>query len=188
MSCAIVIHGPIGSGKTWACLRLEERLRDEGAEIGGVISPRVIQDGELIGYDGLDAASGEAFPLVRLRGMTKDRDWFEFGGMKYAFSRRGFERANEILMKSILKPKRNLIIFVDEFGRLERMGLGLYAGARRVAEELEKRGIAVYACRSDVVGAVEELTHGKAGAVYKCKPADVETIWLTMENCLENMS
>jgi nucleoside-triphosphatase THEP1 len=184
MSYAILIYGPIGSGKTEACLRLKEKLLGEGAEIGGVVSPRVFQDGELIGYDCLDAASGESFPLVRLRDTTKDRDWFEFGGMKYAFSRQGFERANEILMRSILKPRRNLIIFVDEFGRLERAGLGFYTGAERVAEALEKRGIAIYTCRSDLIEAVEELVRGKVKVICKYDSADFKAIYGKMETCL----
>lgn len=184
MSYAIVIHGPIGSGKTCACLKLAERARSRGVPVGGILSIRVYQGGELIGYDGLDLAVGEVFPLARLRGRVESSDWFVFGRLIYAFSAPGFERANRILTRSAEKLSRPSIIFVDEFGRLERVGLGIHLGASKVAEALREGGVAVFACRTDMVDAVEELVHSKAQASYRHDPGDVEALWCRVRGCI----
>jgi nucleoside-triphosphatase THEP1 len=180
MSCAIIVHGAVGSGKTRACLELAERARTRGIPVGGVLSVRVYQGEELIGYDGLDLASDEAFPLARLRGREDGPDWFVFGSLIYAFSAPGFERANNILMRSAETLSQSSTIFVDEFGRLERAGLGIYPGALRVAEKLRIGGIAVFACRSDMVDAVEALTRGQAQDIFRYEPKDLEAIWGTV--------
>jgi len=181
MSCAIVVHGAIGSGKTNTCLRLAERANREEAAVGGIITLRQFQRGELMGYDCQEVASGRTFPLARLRENVEGPDWFEFGGLKYAFSLQGFERANEILARSVQDLSRNAIVFVDEFGRLERAGLGLYEGAKKVAEGLRDGGIAVFSCRTDTVEFVEGLVHNHAQAVLRFEPGDEKLLWLTVK-------
>ena len=176
MSC-VIIHGPIGAGKTRACLCLEERARAEGATTIGVISPAVFVEGEQIGYDALDLTSDESFPLVRLRDRVGGPDWFVYGGLKYAFSVPGFRRANQTLTMASEAIGKAALAFVDEYGRLERAGLGLHAGALRVAEGLAGGGVAVFACRADVLGDVERLVEGRASAVRKFEPGDVDLIW-----------
>jgi len=76
---------------------------------------------------------------------------------------------------------RNAIVFVDEFGRLERAGLGFYEGARRVAEGLRDGGIAVFSCHTDTVGFVEGLVRNHAHAVLRFKHGDAELLWLTIK-------
>jgi len=176
MSCAIVIQGAIGSGKTRACLRLAERARSEGLEAGGVICTRVFEGGGLIGYDGLDPASGESFPLSRLRNTVDGLGWFGFGNLIYSFSSEGFTRANGILKACADGWERLNIVFIDEFGRLERAKLGLYTGASMVAESLKKGGIAVFTCRSDLVGSVEEFLMGRARRILIFEPNEEEAI------------
>jgi nucleoside-triphosphatase THEP1 len=185
MSCAIIVHGAVGSGKTCACLELVERARNKGIPIGGVLSVRVYQDEELIGYDGLDLMSRDVFPLARLRDRANDPDWFVFGRLIYAFSVQGFERANSILMHSAETLSHSSIVFIDEFGRLEREGLGIYPGALRVAEKLRTGGVAVFACRTDIVDVVETLTRGKAHVIFRFEPKALEALWRTVLNCIE---
>jgi len=186
MSCAVLVYGPIGSGKTCTCLSLAERVRAEGVPVGGILSIRVHQDGELIGYDGLDPASGQVFPLVRLRGQVKSPDWFVFGRLIYAFSVPGFKRANRILTRSAEALNRPSIVFVDEFGRLERAGQGVYPGAVKVVEALRGVGVgvAVFTCRTDMVEAVEELVRGKARCMFGVEPGEVEALWCRVRGCV----
>jgi len=181
MSCVIVVHGAIGSGKTKTCLRIMERANRERVAVGGIVTPRLFQNGELIGYDCQEVASGRTFPLVRLRKISEEPDWFKFGGLKYTFSVQGFERANEILARSVQDLSRNAIVFVDEFGRLERAGLGLYEGAKRVAEGLGDGGVAVFSCHTDTVELVEGLVRNHAQAVLRFEPGDAELLWLTIK-------
>ena len=184
MSCAIVIHGPIGSGKTCTCLKLAEMARAGGIAVSGILSVRVHQDGALVGYDGRDLACGQVFPLVRLRSRVEGSDWFSFDRLKYAFSVPGFERANRILASSADGLGRSSIVFVDEFGRLERAGQGIYTGAERVAEALRGGGVAVFACRGDLVEVVEELLRGGTEAVFRHEPGDAEELWRRVQEFL----
>ena len=184
MSCAILVHGDMGSGKTCTCLKLAERARGRGVDVGGILSIRVYQGGELIGYDGLDLAVGEVFPLARLRGRVAGSDWFVFGRLRYVFSTSGFERANRILTRSTEEVNRPSIIFVDEFGRLEGAKLGIYLGASNVAEALRGGSVAVFTCQTNMVEVVEELVRGKAQALYRHEPGDMEALWRRVLGCI----
>jgi nucleoside-triphosphatase THEP1 len=177
MSCAVILHGPIGGGKTRTCLELSERARAEGIHPGGIISPRVFTGGKLVGYDALEPATGEKFPIVRLREMAEGPNWFTHGRLIYSFSASGFERANEILRLSAEKQDRPLLIFVDEFGRLEDSGMALYQGALRVSEAISGGVVAVYTCRTNLVAAVEGLLRGNVEETRRAEPGDTDALW-----------
>jgi nucleoside-triphosphatase THEP1 len=177
LSTAIILNGPIGSGKTKACLALLEKANVEITPIGGVISPRVFLDGRLIGYDCLDPVSSEAFPLVRLRDDVDTPDWFTFRRLKYAFSSQGFVKANEILARTAGSMDPSMLVFIDEFGRLEEAGLGLYRGFLKVSEALSAGGTAVLTCRDDLVGTVLGLVRGRVKVVHECRPGDLNALW-----------
>lgn len=177
MSCAIILQGPIGSGKTKTCLELVDRARADGVSTGGVVSPRMFIDSRLVGYDGLEPASGEVYPLARLREKAKGPGWFSYGGMIYLFSTPGFERANEALKLSAEEPGRPMLTFVDEFGRLEDAGLGLYPGASRMSEAIKGGMVSVYTCRTNLVSAVERLLEGKVEEMHVVEPGDADTLW-----------
>jgi len=177
LSRVILLKGPIGSGKTKACLALLEKANVENIPVGGVISPRVFLDGRLIGYDCLDPVSSQAFPLVRLRDDVDTPDWFTFRRLKYAFSIQGFEKANEILARTAGSMNPSMLVFVDEFGRLEEEGLGLYRGVLEVSEALSEGGTAVLTCRDDLVGTVRGLIQGRARVVHECRPGDLNALW-----------
>ena len=183
MSCAIV-HGPIGIGKTKTCLDIAEKARAEGVSPRGVISPAVFSHREQIGYDCLDTFSGEATPLVRLRGLAEGPEWFHHGNLKYSFSVPGFERANLILLRSAETMGPTSLVFVDEFGRLERAGMGLHSGAVRVADSLTPGSVAVFACRTDAVDAVKRLVLGRAREVREFEPGDADSIWRHIQRAL----
>ena len=181
MSCAIIVHGSIGSGKTLTCLRLIERARAIGLLPKGIASPRVFFKGRLIGYNCMDIATGESFPLVRLLGEVGGPDWSITYGGKYAFSSSGFERANQILMNSTESLSRKGLIFVDEFGRIEKSGEGILPGFARVSEAISWGGTAVLTCRGDLVQTVENLIRGRAVEVRKYEPGDLDAIWGLIE-------
>jgi nucleoside-triphosphatase THEP1 len=184
MSC-VIVHGPKGVGKTKTCLDLAERVSAEGFSPRGIVSPAVFVDGEKIGYDCLDLASGVAFPLVRLRDMVGGPTWFPHGNIKYAFSVPGFERANELLTHSAQALGEASLVFVDEFGRLEMEGLGFYSGAVRVAEALSQGGVAVFACRTDALDAVKELVVRRARTVKEFESGNTDVIWRYIRSVLK---
>lgn len=177
MSTAVIIHGAIGSGKTKTCMQLVEKARAMGVPTGGILSLRRFRDGELKGYDCQDMGSAKIFPIVRLRGEVEGPDWFQFRRLKYAFSNRGFERANEILAHSAESMSSSTLVIVDEYGRLEEAGLGLHQGALRVSEALLGGGIAVFTCRDNLVRDVRGLVQGRAGEVHERQPGESDPIW-----------
>lgn len=61
-----LVTGPPRSGKTTAIERAVARLRDDGYEVGGVYSPEVRESGERVGFDVVDALSGDRAPLARV--------------------------------------------------------------------------------------------------------------------------
>ena len=177
MSKAIIIHGAIGAGKTKTCLDLVHKAKDFGIRVEGVISPRVFEGESLIGYDCRQVSSREAFPLVRLKGHAMGLDWFHFGGLMYAFSTEGFERANNILIRASIEMTPSTLIFVDEFGRLEDKGQGLHRGASAVASKLAEGGVTVLTCRSDLVESICDLLGRGAPDAVVLDAGDVGSAW-----------
>jgi len=184
MSSVVLVFGPIGSGKTSTCIDLVERLRSIKKNIGGILSKRVIQGGELMGYDCLDVSSGQVFPLVRLLSQVCGPDWFNFRDLKYAFSSSGFKQANRILMRSSKELNTPSVVFIDEFGWLECAGLGLYPGIVRVVESLNNGSMVIIACRTELVEAVEELLRGRVQNVLKCEAGDFEKLWKMIQGSI----
>ena len=177
MSKTIIIHGAIGAGKTRTCLELVNKANDSGIRVDGVISPRVFEGESLVGYDCQRVSSGEAFPLVRLKEHADGPDWFRFGGLMYAFSAEGFERANDILIQASKEMTPSTLVFVDEFGRLEAEEHGFYRGASSVAAMLEEGGVAVYTCRSNLVDSVQDLLGRGAPDAVVLEAGDTGSAW-----------
>ena len=172
---AIIIYGPIGSGKTTTCLRLIEELKGRGLKVLGLISPRVYEGDRLIGYDLLSLSTGERRPLCRVPERAEG-DWPRYGRLHYAFSPEAFRWGNRILEDAAGEIGEGVIVFIDEFGRLEALELGLYEGAMAVAEGLRRGGAAIYTCRDNLIERVEELLRGRARRVSRHRPHDIQGI------------
>lgn len=184
MPLAVLIIGAIGEGKTRACLELAERCRRGGFRVCGLVSPRVIINGRLLGYNCLDLSSREEFPLARLGGMVEGPDWFSFGGLRYAFSTSGFGRANSILFRSSESMNPSTIIFIDEFGRLEAAGGGLLPGIMRVVERLRGGGSAVFTCRDELQNPLRRVIGDEGVELLLHRPSGLEEIWMTIQRFL----
>ncbi|HUS79449.1 MAG TPA: nucleoside-triphosphatase [Patescibacteria group bacterium] len=176
MPHAFILYGPIETGKTRTCLYLLERAREAGVEASGVLSPRVFSEGKLQGYDCLNAATSERFPLVRLSVNVEGPGWFQHAGLMFSFSVPGFKHANEILLDSAGKMERSTLAFVDEFGRIERAGRGLYEGVKQICDALPNGGVVVITCRGDLIEAAEEMIRGSVN-VIKVEPGNLENMW-----------
>jgi len=177
MYTAIIIHAPIRGGKTETCRNIVKRCIEAGIAVGGITSPcRIIGD-ETVGYDCIEYPSEEVFPLVKLG--APDDDWFQYGSLKYLFSKSGFERANEILYSCINDFS---LVIIDEFGRVERNKDGFYGGFQYVAQNM-KNGVYIIACRGDLIDTVKENLPEYV-QTYVFEASEHEKIWAHITSLL----
>ena len=177
MSLAVIVQGPIGSGKTETCRELSDLVRAKGYRTGGVLCPRAFSGGEMVGYDAVEPASGERWPVARLSRLVEGPGWFSHGHLIFSFSKVGLDRANRYLASSAAEMGTGSFVFVDEFGRLERAKAGIYEGAHKVAGGLLRGGVAVFLCRADCVDDVSKLVRSMAGRTLVFEPGDASAIW-----------
>jgi len=177
---ALIIHGPIGSGKTQRALELAERARHGGYRVLGLVSIRVTDGGETTGYTGMDLASGARFPLVKLTSLAEGEGWRKLGEWKFSFSDAGFERANTILEDAAEALDDETMVVADEYGHIELQGMGIHRGVTRVAEALRRGGYMVVLCRTDKVDAVSEILPEEASVLVA--EADKPDFWRSLRD------
>jgi len=117
---ALLVTGEISTGKTAAILSLTEDLRRHGLRAAGVASPRVLADGETVGYRVRDLATGEERPLC-----SRPAPGLPF--RRFTFSPEGLAFANAALERA---AREAAVIVVDEVGPLELSGGGFAPGLR----------------------------------------------------------
>jgi len=172
----VLVSGEIGSGKTRACLEVLRRGRQASLEVDGVISPRRFFRGRLLGYDFLDCVTHASFSLARVKGEDPPRNWPSYGSPQFRFSKSGFERANEILFRAAASTEPGRIILVDEVGRLEMRGLGIYPGLMRIVENIaERQGVILIACRTEALNWLRNLVNASTQQLW-C-PGQGEELW-----------
>jgi len=183
MHCAVILHAPIGGGKTTTAATVAERVKADGLKVAGVLSRRVLEGGEYPSYEIVDLATGVVTPLVKPAEMVEGDDWESHGNPVYRFSKKGFYAANLALNKAAEAMERDTVVFVDEYGRLESQGMGIHAGAVSVAEALRGGGVAVYLCRDDKVPEVANLLKGKADRVFTLEAGDSDALLRIVLGC-----
>ncbi|MGQ0534929.1 MAG: nucleoside-triphosphatase [Methanobacteriota archaeon] len=106
----LVLIGRPGAGKTMLCAEVARLL---GSRAGGVVMPRIYENGRLVGYKIRDVASGREAPLAR-------KDWdagMTLGPYRLrgaAFHDVGVPAMNEALAKAA-------VLVVDEVGPLTQV-------------------------------------------------------------------
>lgn len=137
----IILCGEVGAGKTHSAEYLAAILKKRGFAVGGVLSPRVVQDGETVGYMARDLATGEERPFARVvpPGLPVGRFFIVAEGL--IFARSAVEQAIATAQ----------VVFVDEVGRLELAGDGLASAVRAL---LNSQALPVLLVRSTFVDAV----------------------------------
>jgi len=171
----IFVSAGMGKGKSTSCLHVLGKARSNSIRVGGIISPRKIVGVEFVGYDGLDCATGEMFPLVALPETAHGPDWRKTGQLRFVFSREGFPKANAILRVLVSDPPE--LVFVDEVGKLEMMGKGLYPGLKALVDNLATMGsVLICSCRLGAAEWAEGLVEKQIPRVRWC-PGEPEELW-----------
>ncbi len=117
----LIITGPIGSGKTSVVLALSAALRTQGVLVDGVASPRIVENGQTVGYRVRDVRTGQEHPLC-----SRHPPGLRF--RRFYFSPAGLAAANAILARAAAQAE---VIVVDEVGPLELSGQGFAPGLAR---------------------------------------------------------
>ena len=165
----LMITGPIGVGKSTLLDRLVELGRTEGLRIGGILSLRMWDNSETVGYNMIDIDSGKTAPLALVGNRLDDLDvskddvaYFPpelFGGRicRYHFLESAFTQGN-LLLDEINRRKDEFdVIAVDEIGFLELNGKG-FSNSVSLLRDLENySGLAVVVCRDFLASRVREL-------------------------------
>ena len=139
----IMIQGEIGAGKTRLAERLVTKLRKRGLKVGGIISPRILDGEDTIGYRVLDIETGQERSFAKLDPPGIPIGKFYLSEDAIAFARAAIESA----------IATDQIVFLDEVGRLELDDKG-HADALRTL--LRSGAIPVLFVRTKFVEAVVE--------------------------------
>lgn len=184
MGTAVIIHAPIGGGKTSTASAVAEMAKSKGLRVLGILSKRVMTGNPHASYMINDLASGEVWPLVVPQEDSPGEGWETHGNPVYSFSVIGFKRANAVLYRAVEQMGPSSIIFVDEFGRLESGGEGIYPGALASASAIVRGGTVVFLCRTERVEEVKRLLDGKAGKILVFVAGDPQSVYDVIQTWL----
>jgi len=106
-----IVTGTIGEGKTTQIEQIVEALKTKNISIGGIFSPRIVENGTTTGYDVVDIATNERTPFLRT---SQDERLPKLG--RYRMLPDGLNKGHRALKKSL---KLHRVVVVDEVGRLE---------------------------------------------------------------------
>lgn len=146
----LIVHGGIASGKTSRCDQIADYARENGYKVRGIISQKVMRDGETIGYDMVDLENGKARPMVYKGTEVQGDEWRPLRG-PFLYNEETFQEANKLLIEAAYAMDDRTLVVVDEFGHLEAKGLGVIPGLRAVVESMVSGGKLLVLCRTDKI-------------------------------------
>jgi len=118
----IIVSGHVGAGKTRLCQEVAIRLRDKGINVGGVLSPRVVNGESTVGYEIVDLSSKKRKDFAQLSppGVSAGRFYIDKRSLEWA--------------KGVIRRASGVadVVFVDEVGRLEMRNRGFASVTREV--------------------------------------------------------
>lgn len=136
-----IVSGGIGVGKTTQVQKIVELLHKKNITINGIYAPRIMNNGETIGYDIVDIESNKREVLLR---NNDDESSSKIG--KYSISKIGFDMGINALNKSANnKPD---VVVIDEVGKLELNNQGW---ANNINELLNGSSLLIFAVRDSFV-------------------------------------
>ncbi len=106
-----IITGSVGEGKTTHIQNIVETLKNQNISIGGILSPRILENGITAGYDVVDIMTNDRAAFLR---KTDDEKSPEIGS--YSILSEGIQTGRKALKKSL---NNNQVVVIDEVGRLE---------------------------------------------------------------------
>lgn len=167
-----MITGPVGIGKTTLTARLVERAHEQNLKVAGVLSLRIWENDETIGYNITDVESGKTVPFALVEGKLSEYDLSQndcyyyppdfFGGRpcRFHFITCGFDMGNNILRKIEREIENIDVIIIDEIGFLELKGEGLVQAVALLRNIDDFHGLIIILARDFLSNKVKNVTHG----------------------------
>ena len=183
LRCAVILHALLGGGKTSTARAAAKMAKADGLKVMGILSLRVLNSGEYPCYDLLELDTGNTMPLVKPQGEASEEGWESYDNPRFVFSKKGFYFANLALRRGAEEMRDGVVVFVDEFGKLESQRKGIYSGAVMVADGLKRGGVAVYLCRDDKVKEVIDLVKARAERVFNLEAGDADALMRIIRGC-----
>lgn len=152
----LIVHGPIGSGKSRRAEQIANRAKVNGYKVYGVISRRVLRDRETVGYEGYYPDTGQSLDMVYKDSEVSGENWKTLKGA-FLYNETAFKIANDSLVKAAHLIDNRTMAVVDEYGHLEARGFGLYPGLHKVVETLSGGGKLLILCRTNKIDNVLKL-------------------------------
>jgi nucleoside-triphosphatase THEP1 len=142
-----IVTGKVGGGKTAFLQRLTDALVKQGATVGGILAPRIIEGSLTAGYDILEVETGRRNIFLR----EKAAHAAEMVG-RFQIYEEGYEAGLNALDPENNRDKTAVII--DEVGPLELNGRGW---SSRIMQLLKTTGLhIIITVRRSLVGEVTE--------------------------------
>jgi len=123
-----IITGSIGQGKTAMVQKIIEVFREKGIAMGGIYSPRVMENNTTIGYNIIDIANCDNEEFLRL---NTNESIMEIG--RFKILPKGLQKGAEILKSS--NSRNNKIVVIDEVGNLECENQGWAASMQDLIDQ-----------------------------------------------------
>lgn len=120
----LIVTGEVGTGKTTWCRRYSSWLKTQGVSIGGILCPPLFTAELKRGYEVQGLQSGGRSTMgciIKLADFKGEKTG------KYRISTGGLRFASEAIAQAI--DGKEAVVFIDELGRLEIKGKGLFAAA-----------------------------------------------------------
>ncbi len=111
-SNVFIVSGDISEGKTTFLIKLAHNLQKKGISVGGLYTPRMMHNGQTIGYNIVSLETGNEFKFLKL----KEEESTESIG-RFEINSEAIEQGEMILSSESLKRKD--VIIIDEVGKLE---------------------------------------------------------------------
>ena len=124
-----ILTGPVGGGKTTFLKTAVDCLRFRGISPDGYLSERVMDGKTVAGYDLADLRSGGRVPFLRRPGPPEGTRVGSYGLFPD-----GLAAAEKIISRS--RPSEPIVI--DELGRLELEGTGVWPAAAPVFADVRR--------------------------------------------------
>lgn len=123
-----IITGAIGQGKTAMVQKVIDVFKEKGIAMGGIYSPRIMENNITIGYNIIDIANCDNTEFLRL---NANESIMEIG--RFKILSQGLQKGSDIIKSA--NSVSNRIVVIDEVGNLECENQGWFSSIQDLIEK-----------------------------------------------------